>query len=79
MLGLQVEIMQRKKNKYSSQDEKFSYSYLSKLLGLTYQGMRKKFNSKAFTLDEAWAIFKSLVPQDKQTLEMFQYLFIEEF
>lgn len=78
MIGLKIEIQKRKKGKKSSVDEKMSIRYISKLLGKTYVAISKKIERKSFTIVEQWAIFKSIIPQEQQTLELLEYLFTEQ-
>lgn len=79
MLGLEIIINQRKLKQRASRTEKFSYSYIAKLLGKSFQGIQNKFKTGRFTIQEAFAIFNTLV-QDKnlKTLEFFEYLFTEQ-
>lgn len=78
MLGLEIEIDKRKTGKKSNPKEKFSCTYISKLLGKTYMAVNHKINRKSFGFEEALAIFKSIVPEDRQTLDFFIYLFTEQ-
>lgn len=78
MLGLEKEIIARKTGKKSNPQEKFSIAFIGRLLERPYQSVRKKFKSKSFSIEEQWAIFKSIVPQEDQTIELLEYLFTEQ-
>lgn len=79
MIGLEITINEKKKATRSSKFEKFSYSYIAKLLGLSFSGISKKCKKGTFTTQEALAIFNSLVSDEKlKTLEFFEYLFTEQ-
>ena len=78
MLGLEREIINRRKGKKSNPNDKFSVSFISNLLGRTYMAVSKKISRKSFSVEEALAIFKSIVPQERQTLDFFEYLFTEQ-
>lgn len=78
MLGLEKEIISRRKGKKSNPNEKLSCSFIAKLLGENYITTSKKIKRKSFTIVEQWAIFKSIIPQEQQTLELLEYLFTEQ-
>lgn len=78
MLGLEKEIINRRKGKKSNPNEKFSCSFIANLLGESYITTSKKIKRKSFTIVEQWAIFKSIIPQEQQTLELLEYLFTEQ-
>lgn len=77
MTGLQIEINKRKFKK-SPAGEKFSISYIYRLLGTYYLDVQRKLEDNKFTTTESLAIFHSLIPQEKQSLEMYEYLFTEQ-
>ena len=79
MLGLQKVINQKKKSIRAGRNERFSYTYIAKLLGITYQAVAYKFKNDKFTSTEALAIFNSLVTEENlRTLQFFEYLFTEQ-
>lgn len=77
MTGLQIEINKRKFKK-SPSGEKFSVSYIYRLLGTYYLDVQRKLEDNKFTTEESLAIFHSLVPTNNQTLEMYEYLFTKQ-
>lgn len=78
MTGLQIEIDSRKHGKKSMPDEKFSIMYISKLLGLSYMAVMRKLEKNMFWGNEERAIFYTLIEPQKQTLEVYDYLFTEQ-
>lgn len=78
MTGLEKEINLRKKGKKSNSKEKFSISFIAHLLGKPYMTVKKKINKKSFSINEQWAIFKTIIPQEQQTIELLEYLFTEQ-
>lgn len=78
MIGLEKEILKRRQGKKSNSNENFSVSFIANLLGKTYMAIKGKFKRKSFSIEEQWAIFKSIIPPNKQTLELLEYLFTEQ-
>lgn len=78
MLGLEREILKRRKGKKSNPNDEFSIQFIANLLGKSYVAISKKLKRKSFSIEEQWAIFKSIIPPDKQTLELLEYLFTEQ-
>ena len=78
MIGLKTEIEKRKKSKYCSSEEKWSIRFISKLIGTSYTTIKLKLDSGKFSVEESVAIFKTLIPTEKQTLEHFLYLFTNQ-
>lgn len=78
MLGLEKEIIKRRKGRKSNSKEMFSYVFISKLLGKPYMTIRNKFKRKNFTTEEQLAIMRVLVPEELRTLDYFEYLFTEQ-
>lgn len=78
MLGLEKEIIARKTGKKSNPEERYSVAFIGRLLEKPYQTIRKKLKRKSFSIEEQWAIFKSIVPHEKQTMELLEYLFTEQ-
>lgn len=78
MIGLEQEILKRKHGKKSMPDEKFSITFISKLLGISYSAIVKKLKDNMFWGTEERAIFYSIIPKDKQTFDVYEYLFTEQ-
>lgn len=78
MIGLEKEIRSRRGCKKSTSNQKFSISYIAKLLDTPYSTMQKRIVRNSITIIDAFAIFKSIVPQEQQTLDFFEYLFTEQ-
>ena len=78
MTGLQIEIMKRKHGKKSTPEEKFSITKIANLLGTSYMSIKRKLEKNNFEVEESLAIFKTLIPTDKQTLPMYEYLFTNQ-
>lgn len=78
MTGLEIEILDRKHGKKSMPDEKFSITFIANILGISYQATKTKLKKNQFWGDEERAIFYTIIPQQKQTLELYNYLFTEQ-
>lgn len=79
MLRLEKIMLQNKVKERMGKAKKFSYSYIAKLLGISFQGIKYKFKTGRFTIQEAFAIFNTLITDENlKTLEFFEYLFTEE-
>lgn len=78
MTGLEIEISSRKHGKKSMPNEKFSIVFIANLLGISYQAIKRKLENNKFWGDEERAIFYTIIPQKKQTLELYNYLFTEQ-
>lgn len=78
MTGLQNEVFKRKHGKRSMADENFSVRRIANLLGIGYTTAKRKLQNNTFEIEEAFALFKILIPIQKQTLQMFEYLFTNE-
>ncbi len=78
MTGLQIEIEKRKFGKRSSPKERFSVGYISRLIGKPYQTTASKIENATFDIYEMLGIFYTLIPQEKRTIELFDYLFTEQ-
>ena len=78
MIGLKIEIDKRKKIKYSGHNEKWTIPYIAKLLGIAYTTVKLKLSTGAFTTEEAFGVFYSLVPTKNQNLETLLYLFTDQ-
>lgn len=75
MTGLEIEIEKRKIGKKSKVGEKFSTKFISGLIGCTLPTTTNKLKNNTFTVEEAFAIFKTLIAPNLQTIDMFEYLF----
>lgn len=78
MIGLAIEIQKHKHGKKVGANEKFSLTYISKLLGISYNGARHKLENNLFWGEEERAIFYSIIPREKQTFDLYKYLFTEQ-
>lgn len=78
MLGLQKEIINRRRGKKSNPNEKFSCSFIANLLGKSYMAINKKLVRGNFTIEECFAIFETIVPLELRTIDMFKYLFTQQ-
>ena len=78
MTGLQIEINKRKLVSRSPRNEKFSVGYIARLIDKTIQTTTHKLKHSTFSVDEMLGIFYTLIPKEKQSMEMFEYLFTEQ-
>lgn len=78
MLGLEKEIVSRRKGRKSNPNEKFSIPFIAALIDKPYMTVKKKFERNSFSITEQWAIFRTLIPQEQQTMELLEYLFTEQ-
>ena len=79
MIGLEILINQRKRGLRSSSAEKYSYSHIAKLLGITFQSVSNKCKNGKFTVPESLAVFNSLVTEEHlKSLQFYEYLFTEQ-
>lgn len=78
MTGLEIEILDRKHGKKSMPNEKFSITFIAGILGISYQATKTKLEKNLFWGDEERAIFYTITPPQRQTLELYNYLFTEQ-
>ena len=60
MIGLEIIIKKKRPAKLAKRNEKYSYRFISNLLGMSFQGIARKCKTGTFTVQQALAIFNSL-------------------